>query len=557
MLSALSIRNVVLIEALDLDLAAGLTALTGETGAGKSIILDSLGMATGARSDKGLVRAGFDHAQCTAVFDVSPLHPAWAVLEDADLDMDRNEGLTLRRRVSADGRSKAYINDTPVGVRLLSDIGGLLLEVHGQHDGRGLLDASNHIHMLDDFADHDGLLADVAQSYKARQEAVTYFESLKAKRDKAVEDREFLTHAIGELDRLNPMPGEEISLAAERSFLQGAEGALTELTAAQDALGEDGEFENRLSAALNGIERVKSKIGEGSTGAAKLDTAIEALERAMLETEEARNAVSNAAMEFDIEPGQLDIVEERLFALRAAARKYGVDITELASKRTAFASDLDDIDNVDAVLKAAEKAVATANSEYQMAAKKLSTSRAKASKLLEKSVLTELPPLKMERALFTVDMTDTPPSAMGTDRVRFHVATNPGTAMGPLDKIASGGEMARFALAIKVALAGRNDAVLVFDEVDQGVGGAVAAAVGKRLARLSDLAQVFVVTHSPQVAACAAHQFRIEKSSTGSTTTTHVHRVSDDAREEEIARMLAGETVTSEARAAARQLMAS
>ena len=557
MLSALSIRNVVLIEALDLDLAAGLTALTGETGAGKSIILDSLGMATGARSDKGLVRAGADHAQCTAVFDVSPLHPAWAVLADADLDMDRNEGLTLRRRVSADGRSKAYINDTPVGVRLLSDIGGLLLEVHGQHDGRGLLDASNHIHMLDDFADHDALLSAVARAFTDRQTATVHFESLKTKRDKAVEDREFLTHAIAELDRLNPIPGEEVSLAAERTFLQGAEGALTELTAAQDALGEDGEFESRLSAALNGIERVKSKIGEGSSGAVKLDAAIEALERAMLETEEARNAVSNAAMEFNIEPGQLNIVEERLFALRAAARKYGVDVTELARKRTAFASDLDEIDNVDAVLKAAEDAVRIADETYQKAAKKLSASRAKASKSLEKSVLLELPPLKMERAQFAVDMTDVSPSAMGIDRVRFHVATNPGTAMGPLDKIASGGEMARFALAIKVALAGRNDAVLVFDEVDQGVGGAVAAAVGKRLARLSELAQVFVVTHSPQVAACAAHQFRIEKSSTGSTTTTHVHRVADDAREEEIARMLAGETVTTEARAAARQLMAS
>ena len=557
MLSALSIRNVVLIEILDLELATGLTALTGETGAGKSIILDALGMATGARSDKGLVRAGADHAQCTAVFDISREHPAWTILKDADIDVDSGEGLTLRRRVSADGRSKAFINDTPVGVRLLSDIGGLLLEVHGQHDGRGLLDSGNHIHMLDDFAGHEGLLSDVASAFIQRQSAKTHLESLQSKRDKAVEDRDFLTHAIGELDRLNPQAGEDIALAAERSFLQGAEGALTELTAAQDALGEDGAFEQRLAMAITGIERVKAKIGEGSSGALKLDAAVQALERAMLETEEARNAVANAAIEFDVQPGQLNIVEERLFALRAAGRKYGVDVADLAAKRTSFAGELDDIGNVDATLKAAETALDKAEKNYQTLAKKLSASRAKSSKLLQKYVLTELPPLKMERAQFAVEIEATAPTAMGVDRVRFHVATNPGTAMGPLDKIASGGEMARFALAIKVALAGRNEAVMVFDEVDQGVGGAVANAVGKRLARLSDTAQVFVVTHSPQVAACAAHQFRIEKSSTGSTTTTHVHRVADDAREEEIARMLAGETVTSEARAAARQLMAS
>lgn len=557
MLSGLSIRNVVLIEALDLDLDAGLTALTGETGAGKSIILDALGMATGARSDKGLVRAGADFAQCTAVFDLSDDHPAWVLLRAADVDVDPSEGLTLRRRIAADGRSKAFINDTPVGVRLLSDIGETLLEVHGQHDGRGLLDPKTHRAMLDDFGRHGALLSDVARCYDdlmAAQKAVTL---IKERRDKAGDDRDFLSHAIAELDRLDPQAGEEETLAAERRFLQGAEGALTELTAAQDALGEDGAFERRLATSLSGIERVKAKMGDGTMAAKRLDDAAAALEKAMLETEEARSAVAHAAAEFDVEPGRLDAVEERLFSLRAAARKYNVDILSLPMKRAAFAAELDAIDNVDAEVMRAEKALSTARSAYDNAAKTLSKARKIASQAIEKSVLSELPALKMDRAQFKADITDIAPERAGIDRVRFNVATNPGTAMGPLDKIASGGEMARFALAIKVALAGVNDAVMVFDEVDQGVGGAVASAVGKRLAKLSNAAQVFVVTHSPQVAACAAHQFRIEKSSTGSTTTTQVDRVADDAREEEIARMLAGETVTSEARAAARQLMAS
>jgi len=555
MLSGLSIRNVVLIESLDLELENGLTALTGETGAGKSIILDALGMATGARSDKGLVRQGTDYAQCTASFEISTDNPLWHKLEEAGIDYDSLEPLTLRRRVSTDGRSKAYINDNPVSVRLLSDIGALLLEVHGQHDGRGLLDARNHINMLDTYGDYQDKLVAVKEAYQNKLKAEKALYALQTRRDKAVEDREFFTHAIAELDRLNPKVGEEETLASERQFLQGAEGALTELTAAQDALGEDGAFEQRLATALSGIERVKAKIGEGTSVSQSLTNAITAIERAILETEEARNAVTQAAMQFDIEPGRLNDVEERLFSLRAAARKYGVDIMKLTALRASYASDLEDIDSVDADLTKAQNAVETFNHHYEKAAIGLTQARKGAGEALAKSVLIELPPLKMERAQFVVQLEASEPTAMGQDKVRFLVSTNPGTAIGPLDKIASGGEMARFALAIKVALAGRNEAVMVFDEVDQGVGGAVAVAVGKRLATLSKTAQVFVVTHSPQVAACASHQFRIEKSATDTTTMTHVHRVADNAREEEIARMLAGETITEEARAAARQLM--
>ena len=556
MLTGLSIRNVVLIEALDLEFGSGLTALTGETGAGKSIILDALGMATGARSDRGLVRAGTDKAQCTAGFVLS--NSVAKLLEEHDIDVDPNEDVTLRRSLTKDGRSKAFINDQPVGVKLLSQVGSLLLEVHGQHDGRGLLDPSTHIHLLDLFGSHQNLVAKCAAAYAARRNTQGQVDALIALQSKATEDRDFLEHAIAELDRLAPVAGEDERLAEERKFLQGAEGALTELTAAEDALGEDGAFEARLSSALAGIERLRSKFGDGTSRASQaLGTAAQALERAMLETQEAREAVSLAAQSFDVEPGKLDETEKRLFALRAAARKYDCDIDALIEARSKFAGELSAIDTADFDLTQAKAVAAQAKDVYDKAAFGLSKAREKSAKTLDKAVMRELPPLKMDRAQFITHMEPAAESALGIDKVRFQVSTNPGTALGPLDKIASGGEMARFALAIKVALAGKNDAVMVFDEVDQGVGGAVADAVGKRLARLSKSAQVFVVTHSPQVAASADHQYRIEKSSTGSTTTTNVTLVADDAREEEIARMLAGETVTQEARAAAKRLMAS
>jgi len=558
MLTGLSIRNVVLIEALDLEFGAGLTALTGETGAGKSIILDALGMATGARSDRGLVRAGTDKALCSASFTTPSSGPIRDILDIHDIEINDIEDLTLRRSVSKDGRSKAFINDQPVGVKLLSEVGSLLLEVHGQHDGKGLLDPSTHIHLLDLFGAHQDLILKCSQAFTSRKETQNQVEALIALQAKAHEDRDFLQHAIGELDRLAPQSGEDAKLAEQRRFLQGAEGALTELTAAEDALGEDGAFEQRLGTALAGIERVRSKFGESESPAAKaLDNAAGALERALLETQEARMAVAQAAQTFDVQPGKLDETEKRLFALRAAARKYDCDIERLIEARSGFATDLAAIDNADVDLSKAKAAADKAKATYDKAASALTKARVKAAKKLDKAVMTELPPLKMERAQFITHIETAPESASGVDKVRFQVSTNPGTAVGPLDKIASGGEMARFALAIKVALAGKNEAVMVFDEVDQGVGGAVADAVGKRLARLSSSAQVFVVTHSPQVAARANHQYLIQKSSTGTTTTTHVSLVADDAREEEIARMLAGETVTQEARAAARQLMAS
>jgi len=560
MLSEISIRNVVLIEALDLELGAGLSAMTGETGAGKSIILDALGMATGARSDKGLVRAGAGKAQCRASFTFADDHKIWGMLESADIDFDQSEDIVLRRTITAEGRSKAYINDAPVSVKLLGEIGGTLLEVHGQHDGRGLLDPTTHPGQLDRFGGHDKMLSACAGAYFTLIKAADALTRLKSRQAKSDEDRVFFEHAIGELDRLAPTPGEDAELANERKLLQHAEGALGELRSANEALGEDGEYESRIGQALAGLERVRGKIGDDASAAGgALQTASSALEKALLELEEARSAVGDAAGAFTFEPGRLDTLEERLFALRAVARKYNVDVDGLQDLRQKFGDELLELEGFDGNLAKAEQALANAQSDYDKTASKLSTARKVAAAKLDKNVVAELPPLKMERAQFITEITNVDDGPTGRDQVRFLVSTNPGTPIGPLEKIASGGELARFALAIKVALAGAADGsgqkVMIFDEVDQGVGGAVADAVGRRLSRLSGDAQVLVVTHSPQVAASADHQILISKSSKAGNTITSVITLAANDREEEIARMLAGEQITDEARAAARKLM--
>lgn len=555
MLSGLSIRNVVLIEALDLDFKNGLTALTGETGAGKSIILDALSMATGGRSDKGLVRSGTEKAQCTASFELSEDHPVWTLLSNADFEILDTHELILRRVINADGRSKAYVNDTPVSIRLLSKLGEHLVEVHGQHDGRGLLDPSQHIVMLDNFGGLDQEIRDVARTYLSRQTSLDEYEALKVKSEKAENDRDYFSFALEELDRLDVSKGEELELASRRRFLQGAENALQELTAAESALG-GGEYEGRVATALSGIEQVRSKIGEADANAASaLGTAAQALERALLEAHEARQAIGDAAAVFDLEPGELDRTEQRLFAIKAACRKYDVNAEALVDKRREFAESLSLIENIGSALDAAKARATKADADFKKFADRLSKARRVAAKKLSKAVHTELPDLKMDKARFVSEVSEGIPSANGQDKVRFNVATNPGSAMGPMDKVASGGELARFALAIKVALAGKQDKVMIFDEVDQGVGGAVASAIGQRLQRLSEKGQVFIVTHSPQVAACAHNQYRIEKASKAKSTTTFVTPVAANEREEEIARMLAGESITDEARAAARQLM--
>ena len=555
MLSEISIRNVVLIEALDLELSAGLTAMTGETGAGKSIILDALGMATGARSDKGLVRAGADKAQCVARFTLPKAHDVWAILEEAGFEPDNTDDLVLRRVVSADGRSRAYINDAPAGQKLLASIGALVMEVHGQHDGRGLLDSATHRDLLDKFGGHGDMLGSCSAAYAALKTAKDSVETLKAKQLKADEDRAFYEHAIAELDRLAPSVGEDDTLAGERKLLQNAEGALSELTTAAEALSGDGNFETRIAQGLAGLERVRTKIGGADHAGEALKAASSAMEKALIELDEARSAVEAAAGIFNFEPGRLDEVEQRLFALRATARKYDVDVAGLAALRQNFGDEILALDHFSENMQAAEAALTKARTSYDKAADKLSKARRTSAQKLDAHVAGELPPLKMERAQFVTQIETASDSAQGRDQIGFEVSTNPGTPLGPLAKVASGGELSRFALAIKVALSGGAGTVMIFDEVDQGVGGAVADAVGKRLAKLSKSAQVLVVTHAPQVAASADHQLLIEKTSIGDKTITHVRQLETNAREEEIARMLAGADITDAARAAAKQLM--
>lgn len=565
MLQSLSIRNVVLIDALDASFDGGLCALTGETGAGKSILLGALGLAAGHRAERGLVRSGADEARAIAEFDLSDSHAVRSVLDEAEIEVEPGEPVILRRRMSVDGRSRAHVNDQPASVGLLRQLGDALVEVHGQHDGRGLMDPRTHRGYLDAYADHAGLLKAVKAAWSELSEARDRLDTLVAANNASEAEQDFLRHALEELEKLAPQRLEEAALAEERQFLMGAEKALGDLREAQDALAGDGGggMENRLNAALRGLERVQDTIGSGGSGGAAgeaLERAAQAIDRALIEFGEAGEALAEAGHAFDVEPGRLEAVEERLFALRGLARKHHVEVEELPDLLGRFTDQLDAIDNAGERIEEARKSVQAAEARYADAADAVSKSRLAAGEALAKSVAAELPPLKMERARFRVAIeTDRDrPGPFGWDQIAFEIATNPGTPFGPLDKIASGGELSRFGLALKVSLAGENDGkVLVFDEVDQGVGGAVADAVGRRLKRLARKGQTLVVTHSPQVAAVADHHWKIEKSDDGKGgMRTTLVRLEGEARREEIARMLSGAEVTDAARAQADALMA-
>lgn len=562
MLLSLSIRNVVLIDALDAVFEGGLCALTGETGAGKSILLGALGLAAGERAERAQVRPGTGEAQAIAEFDLPDSHPARALLDEAGISVEPGEPLILRRRLSEDGRSRAHVNDQPASVGLLRALGDVLVEVHGQHDGRGLMDPKTHRAYLDAYAGHDDLLAACREAWKALATARRKLDELVTANRASDEEKAFLVHALEELERLAPRAGEETELAEERQFLQGAERALGDLQEAQDALaGDGGGLEGRLNAALRGLERVRSHIGEGGGAAGEaLDRAAGAIDRALIEFAEAEGALADAAQAFDVEPGRLDAVEERLFALRGLSRKHNVDVEDLPALHGRLADQLDAIENAADRIAEAEKAVAAARARYDDAAHALSRSREKAGSALAETVAAELPPLKMDKARFRVALVsdDIKAGPDGRDSVVFEVSTNPGSPFGPLDKIASGGELSRFGLALKVALAGEDDGlVLVFDEVDQGVGGAVADAVGRRLKRLARRGQTLVVTHSPQVAAVADHHWKIVKDEDGKGgVRTTLIRLAGQERREEIARMLSGAQVTDAARAQADALMA-
>ncbi|MEQ8406429.1 MAG: DNA repair protein RecN [Oceanicaulis sp.] len=574
MLTSLTIRDIVLIDRLDLQFEAGLSALTGETGAGKSILLGALGLACGDRAERSLVRSGADQAMAAAVFEPAPGHPAYAVIDEAGLAVEPGEPVILRRTVSADGRSRAHVNDQPASVGLLARLGELLVEIHGQHDGRGLLDPKTHRGLLDAYAGVEAQRRSVEAAFKALNTAKTRLEDLTATRDQAASEEAFLRDSVEALDGLGAKAGEEAELAEERKFLQQAEAALTELQDAVDAVAGGEGLSGRLNTALRGLERVRGAMGETEvpdeagegelSGAAAARAAVEraagALDRALIEFNEAEDALTDAAQRFEVEPGRLDAVEERLFALRGAARKHSVEVDELAALRDRLAERLDMIEHADDRLKEAESALKAAQADYARTAGALTKARKAAGEKLAAAVEAELAPLKMDKARFrvAVEPDETRPGAKGWDRVAFEVATNPGAPFGPLDKIASGGELSRFALALKVCLVERGGVkTMVFDEVDQGVGGAVADAVGHRLARLAQTGQTLVVTHSPQVAARAGAHFRIEKGESGDGVRTSVRLLPAGERREEIARMLSGAEVTDAARAAADQLMAS
>ena len=562
MLIGLWIRDVVLIEALDLSIGPGLTALTGETGAGKSIILDALGLATGARADAGLVRRGAAQAAVSAVFAPAADHPVWDLLEEKGLSYARDEDLVLRRTLAADGRSRAFVNDQATGVGVLREIGELLLEVHGQHETVGLLDARTHRPILDAFGGLQAQLDAVAARFKDWRGARERVDDLRALSERASAEIEELSLRLAELDRLDPREGEETALAEQRAVLGAAEKSLTDIAQAREAF--DG-LSNRLAQAARTLERSRERAvaagaGPDSAAVARLAQAAAAVDRVLIEAQEAEAAVDLAADAFVFEPDRLEKTEERLFDLRGLARKLGCSVEELPLLRVRFAERLRTAEASEAELARAEVALAEARRAYVADAEQLTASRRAAGERLAQAVVAELGPLKLDKARFqvaVVRLDDARAGPAGLDRVAFEISTNPGAPFGDLSAIASGGELARFALALKAALASRGglQPLMIFDEVDQGVGGAVADAVGLRLRGLAASAQVLVVTHSPQVAARADAHWRIAKAGEGDRLRTAVEVLSPDDREEEIARMLAGAQITDAARAAARALI--
>jgi len=550
-LAALTIRDIVLIEQAALEFAAGLNVLTGETGAGKSILLDSLGLAAGGRGRAG-VRPGAAQGSATAVFDPPPGHAARALLAQQEIASDADGGseIVLRRTLAADGRSRAFINDQAVGVGLLKDLGGLLLEVHGQQDDRGLFDTATHRALLDGFgglASQADAVAALFAKWDGARQALT---ELRALAEKAQADADYVRAAAAELSDFAPQPGEEEKLAAERTLMMNATRIAEDVSAACEALAGERGAEAGLSQALKKLSRLKEEARRLTAPAES------ALEQAYALAEEARRELDGLMSRLDSDGGALERAEERLFALRALARKYGVTPEGLPALSDEFTAKQDALADGGGQINRAQAAVAAAREAYLVTARKLSKAREQAARRLEAAVALELAPLKLGHAKFRVALTvldDEAGTANGLERIAFEVATLEGAGFGSLTKIASGGELARFSLALKVALAQTAPPVaMVFDEVDRGVGGAVADAVGERLQRLAETTQVLLVTHSPQVAARAARHFRI----TRIRDKTRIELLDDDQRLEEIARMLSGANVTDEARAAARRLVA-
>jgi DNA repair protein RecN (Recombination protein N) len=552
MLTRLTIRDIVLIDQLDLPCALGLSALTGETGAGKSILLDAFALALGGRGDGSLVRNGQTQGQVTAVFDVSLTHPAAVLALESDIQVEGD--LILKRVQMSDGRTKALINDQPVSVQTLKAIGALLVEIHGQHDDRALMDPHTHRAMLDAFGGLEGhvsALQTTARALKAAQKALTAHQ---LKLEEGRREQEFLTHAVDELTKLCPQAGEEQSLSTRRQIMQQAAKVIGELQEAYSAIAGQTSPTPLISASIRRLARRQDQAPE------LIDPSVKALDTVLIAIDEARFILEGVLRDANHNPTELENVEERLFALRDAARKYNVPADDLAALTMRFQDQLAALSHDEKTLGELTVTVADLEKSYVVQAQTLSDARHKVAVLLDEAVNAELPPLKLERARFMTSLSADPQTRdeTGFDRVEFHVQTNPGTRAGPMMKVASGGELSRFLLALKVVLADKASApTLIFDEIDTGVGGAVADAIGQRLARLASKVQVLCVTHAPQVAAKADTHFLIRKDMHPSEAriVTSVITVDADHRREEIARMLAGEQISDAARAAAEHLL--
>lgn len=555
MLTSLAIRDVVLIDALDLQFSRGLCALTGETGAGKSILLDALGLGLGARADAKLVRHGRDRASVAVRFELDPGSDAAALVREQGLDIDDGV-LLLRRVVGTDGRSRAFINDQPVSIALLRRLGAALVEIHGQFDNQRLLDPAVHRELLDAYGGLAPEATACATAWRTWRAAAEARAGAEADLAQARRDEEFIRHALDELGRLAPQPGEEADLSVRRSRLMNAEKLIQAIDEAAGDLagGATRGAIDALRSALRSLQRTAAKA-EG-----RLDGAIAALDHALSEAVEGQALLERTLSDEELDPRQLETIEERLFALRALARKHGVAVDDLAGLLEEMAGRVSALEDGEAVVAALRRDEAAAETRYRQAAAALGERRRAVAGRLDAAIAEELAPLRLGKARFATRIESLCPDdagPFGLDRIAFEVATNPGMPPGPLARIASGGELARFTLALKVVLAGADPvSTLIFDEVDAGVGGAVAAAVGTRLGRLAGEMQVLVVTHSPQVAARADHHWRISKAEAGASVRTTVEVLDDAGRTEEIARMLAGAEVTEEARAAAASLLA-
>mgnify|MGYP001796055427 CR=1 FL=1 len=548
MLRALDISNMLIIDRLELEFQPGLNVLTGETGAGKSILLDSLGFVLGWRGRAELVRQGAAQGEVVAAFDLPPGHPAIAVLEEAGLPVE--DELILRRVNTSDGRKTAWVNSVRCSGEVLRALSEKLIELHGQHDDRGLLNPRGHRAVLDAFAGCDAARAATRAAWRQMRAARAALAQAEAAMEAIRAEEEFSRHAVAECDALDPQAGEEAELDTRRRMMQGAERIREDVQRAHVGLGHDGA-EGKLSDAIRWLDGV----AEQADG--QLDAPLAALSRALVELDDASDGIVRALETMQFNPTDLEETEERLFAIRALARKHGISADALPGFADELRTKLAALDASDADLGRLRGDLATAEAQYETAAGTLRAARVAAAKDLDRAVMQELAPLKMERAVFTTQITEESPGPDGFDAVAFSVATNPGAPAGALNKIASGGELSRFLLALKVCLTREQSGLtMIFDEIDRGVGGATADAVGRRLSALASGGQVLVVTHSPQVAALGAHHWRVEKRVSGEMTTSTVVPLAEADRVDEIARMLAGDTITDQARGAAAALLA-